>query len=223
MAQGLCQVRFLGEVDAYEEPGPVAVGHLVEVEIGALTTAGDEPRELVLHLHLARGTRGAELTEIVGDRLRRLGIGVVRTGGEDDPGSLWIERARYVRLRLGGGLSAVVACSEGPPTALRVLPPSAIESTATLTVSASTARVLRGRPPMRDVAALELSLAPELSAAEVASLLSEAAAKAWVGERPRGDDWRPHKMVDGAAITGVSVQVSSETQGGGDWRLEVEL
>ena len=228
LAQGLCQLHFGGSVAVQDvvvtegdgtSPRTRSTGHLVEVEIGAF--AGQAEKELALHIHLARGTTGADLAQLIAKRLERLGVDVTLGAAKGGEASLWIDGARHVALRLGGGISVDVACAEGPPESLRLLPPSAILADARLTVSASAALILRDRAPLRSRVATDIELKADISSAAAAKKLWEATSKAWVSDRPGGDAWQPHKMQNGATITGVSFHLDSP--GGGDWRFELEL
>jgi len=228
LAQGLCQLHFGGSIavqDVVVTEGDEtsrrtrSTGHLVEVEIGAF--AGQAEKELALHIHLARGTTGADLAQLIAKRLERLGIDVTLGAAKGGEASLWIDGTRHVSLRLGGGISVDVACAEGPPKSLRLLPPSAILADARLTVAASTALILRDRAPLRSRVAADIELKADISSAAAAKKLWEATSKGWVSDRPGGDTWQPHKMQNGATITGVSFHLDSP--GGGDWRFELEL
>ncbi len=233
-AQALVQLHLSGEIAA---PSTVTAdetsaqpaefhGHLVELEVEAV---GREPgTELVLHLHVAQGTTGRELLQLAATRLDRLGIdatltGVTAKGGDHTAGSLWIEGATRVRLRLGGGIVGEVSCTEGPPAAIRLLAPSAIlpsaEQPSEALVAASTAIVMKGRPPIRGRATFKAALAEAKHSADAATALWEAASKGWMSDRPGSDTWRPVKMTNGAAITGVSVRVVGQA----DWGVEVTL
>jgi hypothetical protein len=234
LAQGLCQLHFggsiavqdvvVGDADGDGKEGETtrrirSTGHLVEVEIGAF--AGQVERDLALHIHLARGTTGADLARLIARRLERLGVEVTLGAAEGDEASLWIDGARHVALRLGGGINVDVACAEGPPKSLRLMPPTAILADARLTVSASAALILRDRPPLRSRVATDIKLEADMSSAAAAKRLWDATSKAWVSDRPGGDAWQPHKMQNGATITGVSFHLDSP--GRGDWRFELEL
>ncbi len=230
LAQGLCQLHFDGRIAARDviteegEEGAVAprsrlTGHLVEIEIGAF--AGTTEKDLVLHIHLAKGTTGGDLAQLIAKRLERLGVDVTLGSTAGGDATLWIERTRYVSLRLGGGLGVDVACAEGPPRSLRLVPPGAISADARMTVSASSALIRRDRAPLRSRATADLELEAGISSAAAAKKLWEATSKAWVCDRPGGDAWQPHKMQNGATITGLSFHLDSP--GGGDWRFELVL
>ncbi|QDV08490.1 hypothetical protein Poly30_40370 [Planctomycetes bacterium Poly30] len=238
-AQGLVQVYLGGVVqapasepdtdgDASGDDASVSIGshgHLVEIEVDAL--AGQLPAELLLHLHVAHGTTGLDLLQLVASRLERVGIIATLTGAATaegagahaTSGSLWIDAATRVHLRLGGGLVGEVSCVEGPPTAIRLIPGSAIGGPATVSVAASTAIVMPGRRPIRGRATFSASVADAENSAEAATALWTAATNRWVSERPGSDTWRPIKMASGATITGVSVRAAGRS----DWGLEVSL
>ncbi|MEM1452230.1 MAG: hypothetical protein AAGI22_24195 [Planctomycetota bacterium] len=231
-AQGLCQLHFDGRVAVVDRlPVPKeeggkngetrrrSTGHLVEIEIGIL--ANQVERDVVLHVHLARGTTGADLASLIASRLERLGTKPLLVDDGRGGASLWIESTRYVSMRLGGGLEVDVACAEGPPESIRVIPPSAVVADARLTVSASTALVMRDRPPVRGRAAADIELAADDSSAGVAAKLWESTSKTWISDRPGGASWQPLKMASGAVITGLSLHLDSED--GGDWRVEIKL
>lgn len=230
LAQGLCQLHFGGRIAVHDvvvsdgaagdqAPRTRSTGHLVEVEIGAF--AGEAERDLALHIHLARGTTGADLAQLIAKRLERLGVDVTLGAAKGGEASLWIDGARHVSLRLGGGISVDVACAEGPPKSLRLVPPNAILADARLTVSASAALIMRDRPPLRSRIATDIELKADTSSAVAAKKLWEATSKKWISDRPGGDTWQPHKMQNGATITGVSFHLDSP--GGGDWRFELKL
>ena len=224
--QGLVQIRLAGEVSAPPaHEGGGAFGHLVEIEIDALSVEADA--SVVLHMHLASGTTGIELLQLVSSKLSAANIpATLSQGAPRNPkesksggGSLWVEGATRVLLRLGGGLRGEVSCVEGPPQSIRIQPASAIEGPAQVMISASTAVIMKGRAPIRGRATLTASLEKAEHAAEAATALWKAATNKWVSDRPGGDTWRPLKMSSGAAITGVSIRLS----GLGDWSLEVGL
>lgn len=235
-AQALVQVRMAGVVNGpADDPslgdGATAsldrsYGHLVEIEVDA-AGRGSGPAEVVLHLHVAHGTTGAELLQLTAARLQRLGVAATLTGvsGANAPGipptsgSLWIEGAMRVHLRMGGGLIGEISCVEGPPAAMRLIPGDAIEGGASVSVTASTAIVMPGRRPIRGRATFQAALTALENSAEAATALWTAAKDRWVSERPGTDTWRPIKMASGATITGVSVRVTGQS----DWGLEVSL
>lgn len=214
---GLVQIRLSGAVSAPATDGSGGeFGHLVEVEIDAVGNGGRSG--VVLHLHLAAGTTGKELLQMVSAQLATASIRSSLAVTES-AGSLWVEGAMRVHLRLGGGLIGEVSCAEGPPQSVRIRPASAMTSPMAVQVSASTAIVMNGRPPIRGRATFKASLEQAEHAAEAATALWEAAKGKWISDRPGADAWRPIKMSDGAAITGVSIRLTGE----GDWALEVEL
>lgn len=226
-AQELVQLHLWGAAAAPPSEAGQARGfhhgHLVEIEIVAVNTSAVST-ELILHLHVASGTTGYELLQVVAGRLDRLGIPATLTGGAKGSaapsrGSLWIESAKRVHIRLGAGLSGEIACAEGPPAAIKIHPCAAIQGEATVLVAASTAMVLPGRRPLRGRATFRTSLKGEENSAEAATVLWKAATEKWVSDRPGTDAWRPIKMTSGETITGVSVYLA----GTGDWGLEVTL
>lgn len=207
-AQGLVQLRFSGELD-------VERGHLIEVELGE----GGSERELVLHVHLASGTTGPEVAQLVARRAERAGIAVTLTESRKGAASVWIDAASYVNVRMGGGLHAEVACAEAAPSLLRVLPPTAIPEAGHVHIVGSAAVVSQGRPPIRTRAELRAEVTPKMDAPAAATALWKAGADKWMSERPGSDAWRPIRLLDGGVLTGASVRA----EGSGDWRLEVSL
>ena len=207
-AQGMVQLRFSGAL--WENSS-----HLVEVEI----VEAESGNELVLHVHLAGGTTGAELAELVARRAERAGISLTAPAPVAGSASLFVDAASEVRIRLGGGLSGEVSCLEGAPSLVRVLRPTAIPAEAAVRVEGSSAIVTKGRPPVRKLGWLYAEVTPEMDAPATATALWRAGAKLWMSERPGSDGWRPIKLLEGGVLTGVSVRVS----GAGDWRLEVSL
>ncbi len=224
--QGLVQLRVAGEVAApHSDEGQGDFAHLVEIEIASI--AGDVAKSVVLHLHVAAGTTGAELLQLVSSKLTVAGIPATLTtprapGAPDSKAqgaSLWVEGTTRVHLRLGGGLTGAVSCAEGPPQAIRIHPASAIKGPTNVLVSGSTAIVMKDRAPIRGRATFSTVLEDAEHAAEAATALWEAATERWMSDRPGGDTWRPIKMKSGAALTGVSVRL----EGASDWALEVAL
>ncbi len=209
LAEGLAQVRFSGAV------GPGIKSHLVEVEIG--DAVGHDP--VILHLHLAHGTTGAELAALVARRAKSAGLDVTLTASNDKGASLWIDRAAFVNVRLGAGLVADVSCVEGPPSLVKILPPQAIKQACRAHMTASTAIISNGRPPLRGSISLEAELQPKTDSAAIATALWEAGQKVWQSERPGSNAWRPIKAIEGGILTGFSATM----EGKGDWRLEVTL
>lgn len=215
-AEGLLQVRFSGAVDGLSErPAGGLAGQLVEIELGA--SVKGEPRDLTLHVHLAPGTTGAELAALLEERLRALGIRGVATAGT---GNLWIGDAAYLNLRLGGGLSAWIACAEGPPASLAVRPPTRRSGAQSFQVDVSTVLRPSGGLPIRGSASLTVPLKETSSAASISAALSRAGESKWISDRPKGDTWCPVKMSNGAAITGCSFTVNGSV---GDWRVDLVL
>ncbi|MEL6427898.1 MAG: hypothetical protein AAFZ87_04605 [Planctomycetota bacterium] len=209
-AQQLVQVRFEGALDT---------AHLVEVEVAWQDPALEDPVEAVLHLHLASGTSAPELAELVSHRLQRAGAGVTVTAPREAPAaSLWIDGATAVRLRLGAGLGAEIACTEGPPSSVRIEPPTALDrGPAVVMVTASAAIRRNDQPPLRRHAQLGVELSGDSNSAEATTALFEAAKKTWMTERRGGSAWRPIRLLDGSRITGLSVRLDSNA----DWRVEI--
>ena len=226
-AEGLVQLHFEGRI---APPG----GARVEIEVGGTATRDGQLADFGqkvdfgMYLHLGRGTGARDLVALLAQRLRDQGLDVVEPAGaaatdgdaaaRTPPGaSLFVDRVRYVRIRLGTGLQGAVTLCEEAPIAVRVLPPGQTKAGARLYVGASTFTPHTGDHSLR---ALELELGSEASAPEVSEKLAQRAiASGWVCERPALDSWRPHQMLDGARITGCSIELES----GADWRLEVEL
>ena len=195
-AQQLVQVRLEGALDS---------AHLVEVEVAWQDPALEDSVEAILHLHLASGTSAPELAELVSHRLQRAGAGVTVTAPREAPAaSLWLDGATAVRLRLGAGHGAEIACTEGPPRSERLAPP--------------TAAIRRNdQPPLRRHAQLGVELPGDSNSAEAATALFEAAKTSWMTERRGGSAWRPIRLLDGSRITGRSVRLDSNA----DWRVEI--
>jgi len=215
-AEGLLQVRFSGAVDGLSAPPTSGVsGQLVEFELGA--SVNGEARDLTLHIHLAPGTTGVELAGLVERRLQALGIRGVATARS---GNLWIEDATYLNLRLGGGLSAWVACAEGAPTSLAVRPPTRRSAAQSFQVDVTTVIRPSGGLPIRGAASLTVPLDEASSAASISAALARAGQSKWISDRPKGDTWRPVKMSSGAAITGCSFTVQGAKA---DWRVDLVL
>lgn len=206
LAEGLAQIRFFGAVS---KP------HLVEVELG--DAAGHE--DMILHLHLAPGTTGAELAAIVAKRAQLAGFEVTLTPSHDSAASLWIDRATSVNVRMGAGIKATVSCVEGPPSLVKVLPPQAVKSPCVASMTASTAIVSNGRPPQRGSISLEARLNANIDSPAAATALWEAGQKDWQSERPGSSAWRPIKAIEGGILTGFSAHLG----GSGDWRMEIAL
>lgn len=227
--QGLAQIRLGGQIAAPSEATATVTdgvfGHLVEIEIEAKTATSKG--SAVLHLHVAAGTTGAELLQLVSAKLSAAAVPSTLTmplspGGENPKArsaSLWVEGATRIHLRLGGGITGSVSCVEGPPKSIRVLPASAIERPTQVRVDASTAIIMNDRAPVRGRATFQAALDKVEHAAGTATALWEAATDKWMSDRPGGDAWRPIKMASGATLTGVSVGLS----GVGDWALQVSL
>lgn len=207
-AQGMVQLRFSGALGTDKS-------HLVEVEI----IEAESGNELVLHVHLAAGTTGAELAELVARRAERAGISLTAPAPVEGSGSLFVDAASEVRMRLGGGLSGEISCVEGAPSIVRILRPGAIPGKGTVRVVGSSAIVTKGRPPVRARAHLFAEVTPEMDAPATATALWRAGAERWMSERPGSDGWRPIRLLEGGVLTGVSVRVD----GHADWRLEVSL
>lgn len=205
-AEGLVQLRLEGRLEK---------AHLVEIEVGT----ADVPDGVVLHVHLAKKTTGAELAELVASRLERAGAAVEVSSPRDGAASLWIDQTKFVHLRLGGGLVGTIACTEGAPETLKVVDESAIEGDSAVEVSASAALVVAGKAPIRSQLTLEVRLKGESSAADAATAIWEAAKEEWVSDRPGADSWHPIKPRAGGVLVGVSVTLLGEA----DRRLEVVL
>ena len=208
LAEGLVQVALRGALA--EKAG----AHLVEMEVE------HSEGELFLHLHLASGTTGGELAELFAQRLEASGADVtLALRGEGDRGSVWIDGVSKVAMRLGGGLSGEISCAEGPPDVVRCHVPSAIPGPLIVHVVASAAIPRSDQPPLRRRARLDVDVAADASAAEVATALWKSAETKWMTERIGGTGWSPVKLLDGSVLTGVSIQFDTRA----DWRLEVEI
>ena len=134
----LVQLRFSGALDER--------GHLVEVELDVATLHD----LMILHVHLAPGTTGTELAQLVHERLSRFGAEVqIAEGPGAAAASVWVDQVRGVALRLGGGLEGSVATAEGAPSLIRVLASSAIHGPTNVAVTASAPLTRQGRPPLR--------------------------------------------------------------------------
>ena len=203
---GLVQLRLEGRLTQ---------AHLVEVEIGTVAV----PDGVVLHVHLAERTTGAELAELVASRLDRSGAKAKVSTPENGCASLWIDEATYVHLRLGGGLQGTIACTEGAPETLKIVDESAIAGESIVRVNASAALVIGGKAPIRSRLSLNVPLKGETSAADAASAIWEAAKEEWVSDRPGTDAWHPIKPRKGGVLVGFSVSVA----GAADRRVEVVL
>lgn len=207
-AQGLVQLRLDGAT--------ADRGTRVELEVGALVEK-NRPRQIVVELFVGPGTTGGELGALLARRLSRAGFEVLSPEVYPHARSLFIERALFLRIRVGGGLTAVVTTCEGPPSAVRIIPPGRSDVPATVKISAGTFSL-----HTRDigVAEIEVPIAPTDASPQISENLHKAATEAkWMADRPAGDSFRVYKMLDGSLILGCSVQVQSSAE----WRLEVEL
>lgn len=216
-AQQLVQLRFEG---ALEHAHLVEVEILYEVESQPPAAEGFEVREFFLHVLLAKGTSAVELGELVANRLDRDGAGLsVAPSPNQTAASLFIDRVRAVRLRVGAGLVCEVACMERAPHLVRVLGSGALDpAPATLSVTGSGAIRRRNKPPLRRRFSFTSEVPRDAKAAEIASALWESAEKVWMTERRKGNAWGPIRFLDGSVFTGLSVRLESSA----DWRLEIE-
>jgi len=213
-AQGLVQLSLHGKIS---DPG----GARVEVEIGAWAVASADaqptPRELDFNAHLAAGTTGQELAQLLERRFSRAGFDVFATEPREGRGQLFIERALFVRLRLCSGLACEITLADRAPRSVRIMPPTYDKSDATFAFTATTYHPhteLRGR------ASFDLTIDSGLIPAQVSERLFEVAVdKGWMSQRPGIDAWQPLKRADGALLQGCSMSLRSSS----DWRLEVEL
>ena len=222
--QGLAQLRLDGQLNSRQ-------GAWVEIEIGAMVQR--QAREFGLIVYLGPGTTAIELGTLLAVQLEREKFDVIPTFLYQDASgmSLFIEDALFVRVRVGGGLTATITCMDLPPGAIRIYSPSLSAEPATVHISAGT-----WSPHDQVWGRVELSVSmetqsipenlrldgtnPVADAPLVAKRLQQAALAAkWQSESTRGDAWRPTRMMDGAIFQGLAVTVESE----GDWRIEVEF
>ena len=206
-AQGMVQLRFSGALGTDKS-------HLVEVEI----VEAESGNELVLHVHLAAGTTGAELAELVARRAERAGISLTAPAPVEER-NLFVDAASEVRMRLGGGLSERSPAWRARRPSSASCGPARSPGRAPSGSWATARSSRRGRPPVRARAHLFAEVTPEMDAPATATALWRAGAERWMSERPGSDGWRPIRLLEGGVLTGVSVRVD----GHADWRLEVSL
>jgi hypothetical protein len=223
-AQGLAQLRLEGVLDSRH-------GAWVEVYIGAMVQR--TPREMPFIAYFGPGTTAVELGTLLAVRLERANFDVIPTlfDRDMDGMSLFIDNALFVRVRVGGGINATLTAMDTVPGSIRIFSPSLSPEPAIVHVSGgvwSPHAQIWGRVELSvplETKAIPDNLRldatnPVADAPLVAKRLQEAAIKAkWLSESPRGDAWRPIKMMDGSIFQGIAVTVESE----GDWRIELEF
>ena len=207
-AQGPVQLTFAG---ALEPPGGARVA------VGVSAGLGKAAREVLLDLHLARGTSGADLAALLAQRLRAEGLDALAPASAGARAHVFVQDARAVVLELGEGLSGAVTVCAGPPALVRVVAPRGGGQRCRLVVTAS---ALHAHTAQRTRSSFEVSLEPGATSAQASERLFQRAVEAqWVSERPGLEAWRPAHLGDGARLTGFGVELLS----GDPWRLEVRL
>lgn len=204
-AQSLAQVSIEGRL---------AKPSRVEVEIGAMVA--NLERQLDFHTFLAAGTTAQDVMGLIAGRLEASGfhahLGPVRensVGGR----TLFVERALFIRMRIGDGLVGSITACEASPTSVRVVPHA--KNSFTLT---ATAGLYNPGADTHSTDTMSLEFKPGTFSAQcVDRLLEEAARKGWASNRPAHELWQPVKLVTGEQITGMTFNASAS------WRVEVDL
>ncbi|MDA1264362.1 MAG: hypothetical protein O2816_04700 [Planctomycetota bacterium] len=205
--QSLAQLRL---------EGSLSTAARVEIEVGALVKG--EPRILELRAFLAEGTTGADVIRLLAGRMQSAEIhSHVGSAAVKDPGAgtLFIEQALHVNLRLDQGIRGSVTACEGAPLSLKVIAPDKDGLDLSLLLSANAIHpVTRASKTV----SLEVPMAAGNHSAQNCEALMEAAVTAkWGCDRPKADLWRPLRLSDGSRLEGVSVQTKN------GWRVEVTL
>jgi len=211
-SEGLVQLTLQGEV-------ALEGGALVELNVGFWKEGQVVPVDL--RLHVGPSTSASDVGHLLVARLRRAGAKVLFPG-EGTPRSTlaeaFIEDVTLLSYRLEGGLSAIVTLCEQGPESVSFLPPLELEREGSVSICVSTFHPhtkKSGRLTLRQ------DLAADDNASSICQKLFETSLETGlVGDRPRGDRWRPVRAEDGAEVTGCSIRLLGE---GADWGLVVRL
>lgn len=195
-------------------------GARIELTVAAVDRVGEE-RRVSLEPHLAEATPAHDIASLLAQRLERAGIDHWLSSTEvQEPAlrrDLFVERAVFVRLRLGHGLQSVLTVCEGAPSAVRVQPPVVTLEPGSLSFTAS---ARHAHTEARSRERVHVNLAPTMHAARISEALSsQCLERGMIADRPRQDAWRILKLGDGSTLTGFSIGLQST----GDWALELEL
>ncbi len=216
-AQGLVQLTLSG---ALSEPGGGRVQVAVEARVG------DQVRRAALDLHLAQGTDAHALAALLAERAQALELPLLYPGAGADPGagvSLFFGQALRLEARLPAGLHGRLVACDGPPSAVRFLPPrprAAGEQAPTtrLVLAVTTRHPVTGVEGSERV---ELDLPADGSAARASERLFTRTVEAgWTADRPSNDAWRPLRVDDSSLVRGLSVEILRSGHG---WGLALEL
>ncbi|MFT4539002.1 MAG: hypothetical protein ACI841_000910 [Planctomycetota bacterium] len=212
-AESLAQLTIDGRID-------ISGGARVEIKVGALRQKDMKAHEVSLGVHLAEGTTGADVIELLSARLRLAGIMVMavsRSGIETDSPHLFIEATRFIQVRMASGLTTTITTCEAAPASLRVLSSDVSSAAGRLTMTASTWHM---HTEKAGTSQLAIDLLIDQHGSAVAESLFKVAMKAgWIGERISADEWAPSRMVDGSRARGMSIKLESKA----DWGLRVEF
>lgn len=224
-AGGLVQISLEGRVDrAGGARIEIAVGAVVDTVVDKLTQETTfETREILVALHLAKGTSASDLAQVLASRLREAGMLIIAPRPEQGaPGGassaqVFIERGIFVRMRLGQGLHGRITACEEAPIAISVESPQVEKVAGKLLLSATAKNMHTGDRSQHD---LSMALDVEAHPAQIAAELFQLSMKeGWVAERPESLRWQPVRMKSGAALRGFSVEI----EGKGDWGIYMEL
>ena len=206
--QSLAQIRLDGSLDGAGR---------VEIEVGAMVKG--QARVLEVGVFLGHGTSGADVIRLLSGRLETAGMQSYRGGEASKPaahsGSIFVEQALFVNMRLGDGIEGTVTACEGAPESLKVVAPDKGGADIELLLQANAIHPVTRQSK---TVSLEVPLTAGSHPVQNCEALMEAAVKAkWGCDRPKTDLWRPLRLSDGSRLEGVSVGVK---QG---YRVEVTL
>lgn len=218
-AQAMVQLAFTDLVQK-EGAAPFKYAPLrLELELGGMIKG--EARQVKMDLQLAPGTTAADLSELVAKRFERAGFDVLAPSadrrGKATRGTLFIQDALLVKLRLMGPVRVSLTTCEGPPKSLRVRAPAAHALAGRLLLMGTAKHPQKGSLELIE---LEVPLSVGDHPAQISERLHAASLKqGLLSERPGGDAWQPVRTTKGAVVQGLTILIT----GGGDWRVELEL
>lgn len=218
-AQAMVQLSFTDLVRKEGAPLKNSAPLRLELELGGMIEGN--ARQVKMDLQLAPGTTAADLAELVSKRFERAGFDVLAPSvdrrGKLSRGTLFVQDALLVKLRLMGPVRGSLTTCEGPPKSLRVRAPAAHALAGRLLLS-GTAK----HPQKESLELIELEVPLRVGdhPAQISERLHAASMKlGLLSERPGGDAWQPVRTTKGAAVQGLTVLIT----GGGDWLVELEL
>lgn len=217
----MVQLTFADLAIQPDVQGPPKLPMPLRLELELSGMIKGEARKVSLDLQLAPGTTAADLAEVVTMRFKLAGFDILAPSADrrekTTRGTLFIQDALQVNLRLMGPVRGTLTTSEGPPQSLRVRVPAAHVKAGKLLLTGTAKHPHQDTLELLD---LSVDLKVKDNAAAILERLHEASMElGLLSGRPGGNSWQPVRTTKGGLVTGLTISVI----GGGDWRVELEL